>query len=275
MDVVGIEIDPALAVRVLEGVILPAVPQLPGEIDELARAGIAVGVAEAWVSAEALGGAVGERGDDVPADPSSAQMVERGEAAGKRIGLVEIGVHRRHQPDLRCDAGECGGERQRLELEEGEAPLDALGARAALADEIGEEGGIELTPLGGPHHVRPMREIRLAGVDRFRLAPGAGMVAVTRQEHAEGELPLVLRHMLSRVERAPAWCFGARDLVTRPLARSRTGWCRRRRRRHRAARACPSSTAARARPGRTAASRRAPWRGSGTARLPPAARSGR
>ncbi len=194
MDIVGIEIEPGLAIGMIEGVVLPAVPEGTRHIDELGGALVALGMARRLIDPEAARRAIGERGDDIPADPPAADMVERGETAGERIGMVEIGVHRRDDSDPLGDRGERRRKRQRLEVEERVAPLDPLGAVARLADEIGKEGDVELAALGGLGQLGPITEVGPSAIGRAGLAPGTRMVAVAGEENPEGELAALAGH---------------------------------------------------------------------------------
>ena len=89
-----------------EGVVGEAVPEAGDHVVELAGAAVALVVLHVLVEAEiqrrvGVGG-----GDDVPAGAAAADVVERGEAAGDMIGLVEGGRGGGDQADVLGDAGQ-------------------------------------------------------------------------------------------------------------------------------------------------------------------------
>ena len=95
--------------------VLPAVPQRHGHVDELGRALVALPVAGDLVEAEVLRGRLGGGGDDVPARPAAADVIERGEPAGQ-VERVVVGRGRGgDQPDVAGHPGQRGEQQGRLE----------------------------------------------------------------------------------------------------------------------------------------------------------------
>ena len=83
-----------------EGVVGEGIPQARDHVVEFARPLVALGVLHVVIKPEIqrrvrIGG-----GDDVPAGAAAADMVERGEAAGDVIGLVEGGRAGGDQADM-------------------------------------------------------------------------------------------------------------------------------------------------------------------------------
>ncbi|MFT3926953.1 MAG: hypothetical protein QM778_30690 [Myxococcales bacterium] len=71
-----IEVLPSLLVRLIERVAVPAIPELSREVHELGSAFVALAMIQRILDAKALDRTVLERGDDVPADPAVAQVVQ-------------------------------------------------------------------------------------------------------------------------------------------------------------------------------------------------------
>src|SRR5690606_20292524 len=104
----------ARAAIVANGIVGPAVPELGDDLYEFGRALVALGMRDLVVIAEVRPCARDPGGDDVPADPTVADVIERGELARE---IVRLGIGRRGGGDeaepLR-DAGEGRKRRQRL-----------------------------------------------------------------------------------------------------------------------------------------------------------------
>src|SRR6516225_9216892 len=98
MQLRRVEIDPALDVAD-EGIVGPAVPEPGDDVEELASAAIALAMLHMVVHAEVrrrigIGG-----GDEIPAGPPAADVIEGGEFASEVIGLVEGGGGSRDEAD--------------------------------------------------------------------------------------------------------------------------------------------------------------------------------
>ena len=141
-----IEIEPAVDVA-HEGVVGEGVPQPRDHVVEFARPPVALVVLHVLVEPEiqrrvGIGG-----GDDVPARAAAADVVERGEAAGDVIGLVEGGRAGGDQADMLGDAGQRRQQRERLERGHGVAALQRLDRHVQHGQMVGHEEGVELAGL--------------------------------------------------------------------------------------------------------------------------------
>ena len=158
MHLVRIEVDAGRLVAD-ERVVVPTVPQAGHHLGELRRAIVTVGVRDVLVAAviERLGLVVG--GDEVPAGPPAADLVQRGELPRQRIGL---GVGRGRggdQAEMRGHRGQRGQQRHRLEFHQF-AHAAARSGRAEHADRgaVGEEQQVEFTALGGARDIGRLGE---------------------------------------------------------------------------------------------------------------------
>ena len=173
MHPLGVEIDAVLDIAD-EGVVGPAVPEAGHDIEELARAAIALAVLHMLGQPE-IERRVGVRGgDQVPAGAAAADMVERGEAPGDRVGRLEgrrgggdqpemLGHHRQYrQQGQRVERGHRGAalQRRHRHVEHGQmvgheprvepAALQILReADQVLQVEIGVGIGAGIAPPGG------------------------------------------------------------------------------------------------------------------------------
>ncbi len=179
VDAVGVGVDAAGAVMDAR-VVLPAVPQLAHDIDELGRATIAVAVRVALGEAEIAGRLGRPGGDDVPARPSGADMVERGELAGEVVGLVVGGGGGADQPDVLGRAGDGGEQGQRFQL-----ALRDMADAAADGELVGEEHGIELAALGDARDLPIIADVGDALGLRLRVEPRGLVMAGGGNEDVE------------------------------------------------------------------------------------------
>ena len=187
MHFFGIEIEPALDIA-HEGVVGEGIPQPGDHVVELARALVAFGVLHVIVEPEIqrrvrIGG-----GDDVPAGAPAADVVERGEAAGDMIGLVEGGRAGRDQPDMFGDAGQRRQQRERLERGDGVAALQRIDRHVQHGQVVGHEEGVELSGFELLDQLLDVREIEIGVRPGAGIAPRAGVNADRPHERAELEL---------------------------------------------------------------------------------------
>jgi hypothetical protein len=89
-------------------VVLPALPELEGYVEEFGGALVAGGVGRLAVEAEVAGGLGSGGGDDVPAGPAAADVVEGGEAAGEVVRGVVGGGGGGDQADVLRGDGQRG-----------------------------------------------------------------------------------------------------------------------------------------------------------------------
>lgn len=164
-------------------VVGPGVPQLRGDVEELVGPLVA-GRLERPVRQREVGGLLlGGGGDDVPAGAPAGDVVDGGEAAGQRVGLVVRRGGRRDQADAAGGARHRGEQGERLQLAGG---TELSGADRDLA--VGEEDRVELRVLGqlGQTDV-------VAGVERGQgvglgQSPRGLVVAGVHEEGVEVEL---------------------------------------------------------------------------------------
>lgn len=166
------------AVRPVEGVVVPAIPQGLGQGDELIGARIALPLAACFTDTEIARRVFAERGYDVPACAPAAQVVERTEFACHVVRVFVIGVDGGDQADM---PGDGGNRRQQGEGLEGQA--DGGAARlgrdvAGAANEVGDEEAVEPGRLGQPGGAQPPGQVGTSAGARRRMAPGGRMVAV-------------------------------------------------------------------------------------------------
>ena len=187
MHFFGIEIEPALDVA-HERVVGEGVPQAGHHIVEFARPLVALGVLHVVVEPEIqrrirIGG-----GDDVPAGAAIADVIERGEAAGDMVGLIEGGRSRRDQPDMFGHGRQCRQQRERLERGDGVAALQRIDRHVQHREMVGHEEGVELSGLQFPDQLLDMRKIEIGVRPGAGIAPRAGVNRDRPHERAEPQL---------------------------------------------------------------------------------------
>src|SRR5208282_5400369 len=99
-----------------EGVVLPTVPQSGDDAGEFFGAFVAGVVVQVLVAVEVACLLVRPGGDDVPAGPPAADVVQRGVFAGDMDRLVVGGRRGGDEADAGGLGGQRGHQRQRLEL---------------------------------------------------------------------------------------------------------------------------------------------------------------
>lgn len=113
-DVDLVPLGPHAALRVgHDRVVLPAIPQLLGDLDELVRPLVAPRVRRLGVKAEVPGGVVACRRDDVPARAAAADMVQRREPPGEIVRVVVTGRGGGDQANPAGGPGDRGQQRER------------------------------------------------------------------------------------------------------------------------------------------------------------------
>ncbi len=130
-----------------KGVVGETVPEAGDDIVELAGALIALAMFDMLLEAEIQRGIRVGRRDDVPARPPGADMVERGEAAGNVIGLVEGRRGGRNEADPLSDGGKRRQQRERLEGGYRLASLQGLHGHVEHCQVISHEEGVEFRRL--------------------------------------------------------------------------------------------------------------------------------
>lgn len=82
------------------GTVLPTVPQPDDDLDEFFRAPVAILMRRQIGEAEVARRSVVLGGDDIPCRTTAADMVQRREAPGNMIGVIERGRGGRDKPDM-------------------------------------------------------------------------------------------------------------------------------------------------------------------------------
>ncbi len=172
-------------------------PNLLQHVHVFVGAGIAVILAQP-VAITRLVHIVAAR-DDMDRRPAAAELVERGEGAGRIGGRLEPGPVRHQEADL---PGVRGGMRRELQ---------SVGPVAVPAD----QDAVEAPALRGMRLVRLGRGHQVAGVDR-RAARSVDLRLLARLDHAD-ELEAHPGSPFSpRAARPAAMCAGARHVAVRP-----------------------------------------------------------
>ena len=183
----GIEIKPLFDVA-HEGVVGKGIPQTRDHIVEFARAAVALGVLHVIVESEIqrrvrIGG-----GDDIPSGAPTADVIQRGKAAGDMIGLVEGGRACRDQADMFGGAGQRRQQRERLERGDGVAALERIDRHVEHGQMVGHEKRVEFSGLEFLDQPLDMREIEIGIRPCPGIAPRAGMNTDRPHERAEPQL---------------------------------------------------------------------------------------
>ena len=161
--------------------VLPAVPESPDDVHELAGTGIPAVVFDQGALAEVAGRLRVIGGDDVPAGPAAADVIQRREPPGQVKRRAERGRRRRDQTDP------GGGHRQRRQHQQ--RILIRLRKRPHPVGRdrqpVGEEHRVEQSALGqrsSPHQT--LHADRIAGIVLVQ-APAGLVIAVGCQEDDE------------------------------------------------------------------------------------------
>ena len=178
----ALAVGPAPAGAVADDRVLgPAVPQPPGDLDELGRARVAIIVLGVDVTPEIERrlGVVG--GDDVPADPPPGQVIGRRQPPRQLVGLVVGGRCGADQPDLMADHPDRGEQRDRVVAQLGEV----VGAERRQRGRVGEEHRVDQAALAD--RGRLDERVDRDGLQRILILhqPAGFVVAARRQEHDE------------------------------------------------------------------------------------------
>ena len=190
VDPAGVGV-PARGLVSHDGVRLPAVPQRLGDRQELVGPGVAVGVAGPVVEPEVGRLLSSGRGDDVPAAPAAAHVVDRRQPPGQVVGVV---VGRRDggdEPDAARRLRQRRQQRQRLQL----ARRPEL-ARAHRRRAVGQEQRVELRALGQPGQADPVVQIEVGPRVAGGQPPRGLVVARLHQERVEMQFPSLVSHRL-------------------------------------------------------------------------------
>ncbi|CAM2159799.1 conserved hypothetical protein [Paraburkholderia tropica] len=183
----GIEILAARDVA-YESVVVPAIPKAGHDVEELARATIALVVLHMFVEAEIQGGIGIRSGDEIPARASAAQMIERGETARDVVRRVEGRRCGGDEADLRRYGRQRGKQRERLKRGGGVAALERAHRHVQHGEMIGHEKRVEARGFERLRKTFQMCEIEIRIGPCARKTPRAGMQADRAHEGAQMQL---------------------------------------------------------------------------------------
>ena len=146
-------------------------------------------MAQLLVQAQVARRAVEVTGDDVPADASFCQMVERRDAPCKSVGMF-IRERRRDAETqvagrVRHQRNECQRIVQRDLHAVAQGGVDAAGVHVVHAQHVRQEDGIEAAPFQQLRQFDPVLRIGIAVAGVRRMGPQAGRL-VPGGVHLEG-----------------------------------------------------------------------------------------
>ena len=165
------------------GVVVPAVlPEPQTRVEEVVGGVVPLVVSELLRHAEQLvGGGLRAAGDDVPADASAGEPVERGEPARGGVGLLDRRGRSDDEPEVLGRPGERRNREHRVEGGE----LDAVGGdlvghpplERGVAVGVGEEEEVESRLVEHGRQVDPVVEAIPVVAAAARVGPGGHAVA--------------------------------------------------------------------------------------------------
>jgi hypothetical protein len=204
----GVEEDAALLVA-RKGILFPGIPEPANDIGEFLGAFVSLGMDIMLVAAEIMRLVFARRGDEIPACPAAADMVQRGELARDMIGLVVGRRSRGNETDIAGHGGQRRQQGDRLELRDvaGCRAAQRVDIRAARADAVSHEDQVEFRRFGDLRQPDIMREIGSGIGLRFRMAPRSDMVAGGIEKSSELELAFLIGHGIpaSRPAKGNSW----------------------------------------------------------------------
>ena len=189
MHLVGIEIDAVLDIAD-EGIVGPAVPQAGDDIEKFACAGITLVMLHMLVEPEIERGVWIRGRHHVPARAPCADMVERGEAAGDRVGRLEGARGGGDQAEMLRRHRQRGQQGQRIERRHRGAALQRVHRHVQHGQVIGHEEGVELAALQGLGVLHQGLEVEVGVRRAAGIAPRGGVDADGAHEGAEAKLLL-------------------------------------------------------------------------------------
>ena len=197
----GIEEHAALDVA-HEGVVGERVPQAGHHFVEFASARIAFVMLHVLFQPEIERGVGIGGGDDVPARPAAADVIERREAAGDHVRRLEGRGGGGDQPEMFGRDGERRQQRQRVERGDGVAALQRFDRHVEHGEVIGHEERVELGVFQPLREAREVAQVEIGVRVGAGIAPGAGVNRRRSHECAELHLPghvdLLFRRLASR-----------------------------------------------------------------------------
>ena len=147
----GLRVDPLLRIVKHRAVFPTAFPEFVEHLQVFIGLVVTTVVFHLFAQTHGLGGAVEVAGDDVPADPATAQVIERGHASGEQIGRFVRQVGGEAEAKVFGDCGHGRDQQQRVV----DRKLDRLFERhvhrvlvdVVHADDVGDEQTVEQSAL--------------------------------------------------------------------------------------------------------------------------------
>ncbi len=206
VQLVVVEVDPGRLV-VAERVVVEAVPQAGHHLVELRGPPVALLMLDMLGEAEVARLGVVERGDQVPARPSPAEVVQRGERPRQVVRLVVGGGCGRDEPDAGGGGGQRREQGRRFEgVVDHRDPAQHLLVGEGHPDEVGEEERVEAGSLGGPRQFDQVPDVHARVGDGVRVPPGGQELPRGLEEGVEVELPPAARGGHRLPSPAPSRC---------------------------------------------------------------------
>ncbi len=206
----GVEID-ALPDIADKGVVGPAVPQPGDHVEELAGAAVALAVLHVLAQAE-IERRVGVRGgDEVPAGPPAADVIERGEPPGDQPGRLERGRGGGDQAEMPGRHRQRRQQGQRVERGDGGAALQRRHRHVEHREMVGHEKRVEPAALQGLGKPDQVLEVEVGVGPGAGIAPPGGVDADRAHEGAQ---------MQSTRSRHPHRSKAAVGLISAPRGRN-------------------------------------------------------
>ena len=182
VDPVGIGVNAARLIE-YEGVIVPASPELVGQLNELVGAVIPLIVVEVRFNPKVQRFSVMHGRDHIPSGPSTREVIERSKLTRHVIGLIvrrrpcgsepQVARHRRHRSQDRHRI-----EARRILIAESDADLEVQAVAVRDPESVGEEDEVELPALKRPGEAQV--EVEVEKFDLVRRVPPDGVAVADR-----------------------------------------------------------------------------------------------
>ncbi len=155
-----LRVDPLLRI-IDDRIVFPAAfPEFVQHLQVLVGLVVTPVMLDLFGKAHGLGGAVEVTGDDIPADPATAQVVERGHAPGEQIRRFVGQVGSEAEAEVFGHGGHGRDEQQRVidrQLDRlFERHVDGILVDVVHADDVGDEQAVEQPTLQGLRQFGPV-----------------------------------------------------------------------------------------------------------------------
>ena len=174
------------------GVVVPRIPQRPYDVHELRGTPVAIASIGLTATAEVVPRVWVAARHDVPRHPATAEMIQRREASGHVVGVLEGRRHRADQTQMRGRRGECRQQHQRVERQR--RGRQRLVRRLEQRGTVGEEQRVESAAFCDVRQPNPIRRIGEPVRVDLGVLPRRRVHAVRQHVDAEVQLPLGTTH---------------------------------------------------------------------------------